>query len=205
MSFTGTVKVGNSVALSPTGLLKEGNGSGLSKFTLEAGDSQSRLKTTSHRAARVGKGRLSSGVVFLVELEGNGIPWLGSNGAWLERQGTRAANDNTMIGASAGGRGRRRAHGRGRGGSGLRRRYGARRIAVGHCGCFEGGELVPRVHGEDHPLLTVTSLPAVRPNRIAALDEELSGGEGPCRIVGGNWYTISRICQSRNNSYRGDD
>jgi len=146
----------------------------------------SRIKTTSHRFARVAKGGLSSGVVFLVELEGDGISRLGSNSARLEREGTGSANDNTMIGASA--RGRRRARDRGRGGSGLRRRgYGARRVAAGHCGCFVGGELVPRVHCEDHPLLTMICLPAVHPNRIATLDEELSRGEGPCRIVSGDW------------------
>jgi len=126
-------------------------------------------------------------MVFLVELEGDGVSRLGSNGARLERENTGTANDNTMICAIGGGGGRRRAHDRGRGGSGLRRGYGARRVAAGHCGCFEGGELVPRVHGEDHPLLTVTCLPAVRPNRIAILDDELSRGEGPIRVVGGDW------------------
>lgn len=170
---------------------ERGRESGLSDFAFEECNSLSRIKTTSHRFARVGKGGLSSGVVFLVELEDDGISRLGGNSARLEREGTGPTNDNTMFSASAGGRGRRRVRDRGRGGSGLGRRgYGARRVAAGHCSCFEGGELVPRVHGEDHPLLTVICLPAVHPNRIATLDEELSRGEGPCRIVSGDWDAI---------------
>ena len=139
-------------------------------------------------------------MVFLVELEGDGVSRLSSNGARREREITGTANDNTMIGASAGGGGRRRAHGRGRGGSGLWRGHGARSTAAGQCVRFVGGELVSRVHGEDHPLLTVICLSAVHPKRVGCLDDELSNGEGTIHITGGDWYTEFRIYQSRNTS-----
>jgi len=170
---------------------------------------ESRVKTTSHSSARQVEGGLSSGMVFLVELEGDGVSGLSSNGVRREREITGTANDNTMIGASAGGGGRRRAHGRGRGGSGLWRGYGARSTAAGQCVRFVGGELVSRVDGEDHPLLTVICLSAVHPKRVGCLDDELSNGEGPIHIIGGDWYksgikTINGVLARAGKSGLGD-
>lgn len=177
----------------------------------EEGDSQSRIKATDQRLARVAEGGLSSGMVFLVELEGDCVSGLGNNGAGLERENTGTTDDNAMIGASAGSGGRRRVcDDRGRGGSGLwrsgsglrrsgSRRYHwgcrGRRIAAGHCLRFESGELVSWVHGEDHSLLTMICLAAVHPNRLSITDEEPSGGEGPTHVVGGDWYAARFVGQ----------
>ena len=105
MSFTGTVKVGKSVTPSPTGLLKEkekGKSVGSAHF-LEECYSQSRIEATGHRLARIGEGGLSSGMVFLMELEGDGIPRLGDDVVGLEQENTGTANDNTVVCASGSG------------------------------------------------------------------------------------------------------
>jgi len=50
----------------------------------EEGNSQSGIKPADHGVARVVEGGLSSGMVFLMELEGNGVSWLSNNSAGIE-------------------------------------------------------------------------------------------------------------------------
>lgn len=89
---------------------------------LGEGHSQSRFEATGHRLARIGEGGLSSGMVFLMELEGDGVSWLGDEVVGLEGEDTRTANNNTVVCAS-GSVGRLRIHndwGGRRGGEGRR-------------------------------------------------------------------------------------
>lgn len=110
MPFTGTVKVGNSVALSPTGLLQENRESDRSGPDLEEGYSQSGIEAVDHRLARIAKGGLGSGVVLLMELESDSVSRLSSNAVGREGEKTGTADDNTMVRTSGGGGGRRRIH-----------------------------------------------------------------------------------------------
>jgi hypothetical protein len=84
VSFTGTVKVGKSVAPSPTGLLEEKRRSDQNAPILEEGNLLSRIKTADQRLTRVVEGGLSSGMVLLTELEGNGVSRLSNNSAGVE-------------------------------------------------------------------------------------------------------------------------
>lgn len=72
----------------------------------EEGYSQSRIETATHRATRSAKGGLSSGVVFLMELEGDGVSRLSNNGVWVEQEGVRTTDDNTVVLTSGGSGGR---------------------------------------------------------------------------------------------------
>ena len=98
-------EVCNTIANGFTG---EGNVSS-NRPILREGYSQSRIETTGQRLARIGEGRLSSGMVFLVELEGDSVSWLGDEVVGLERENTSTANDNTVICASGSG-GRQRVY-----------------------------------------------------------------------------------------------
>ena len=109
MSFTGTVKVGKSVAPSPTGLLEEKGKSVGSAPLLGGCYSQSGFEAIGHGLARIGEGGLGSGMVFLMKLEGDSVSWLGDDVAGLECENTRTSNDNTVV-CSGGSGGRLRVH-----------------------------------------------------------------------------------------------
>ena len=74
--------MGNSVALSPTGLLEKKSDQNVP--IPEEANSQSGIKPADHGVARVVEGGLSSGMVFLMELESNGVSWLSNNSAGIE-------------------------------------------------------------------------------------------------------------------------
>ena len=59
--------------------------------------SQSRIEATRHRGTRTGESGLSCGVVLHMELKGNAVSWLGSDGVGLERENASTTDDNTVI------------------------------------------------------------------------------------------------------------
>lgn len=68
----------------------EGGGIGTNRF-------ESRIEAVHHRTARTGEGGLGSRMVFLVELEGDGVSRLGNDGAGLERENTSTTDDDAMV------------------------------------------------------------------------------------------------------------
>jgi len=129
-------------------------------------------------------------MVFLMELEGDGISWLGDEVVGLERENASTTNNDTMVRTSGDG-GRLGVHNDWSGGrSGERGRGGRgwRRSSVAHCARFESSELVSWVHGEDHSLLTVISLATVHPNWLGVTDIKPSSGEGPIYVLSGDRY-----------------
>jgi hypothetical protein len=195
--------VGKVVASVPTGMLDEKEESVRNApSVLEEGYSQSRIETAGHGLTRAGEGGLSGGVVFLMELEGNGVSRLSNNGVGLERENTSTTDDHTVVAASGGGL---RIHndwsGGQSGGRGGCWRYRDGRTTA-HCRSFESGELVSWVHGEDHSLLAVTRLAAVHPSWRSIMDSELGNGEGSVYVRSGNRHATRPVSRGRFTSKR---
>jgi len=74
-----------------------GEGGGIGTNGLEP-----RIKAISHGTTRSGEGRLSSGVVLLMELEGDSVSRLGSDCVRLECENASTANDNTVVRTTGG-------------------------------------------------------------------------------------------------------
>lgn len=70
---------------------------------LEMSYLQSRFEAAGHRLARIAEGGLSSGMVFLMEFESDGVPRLSNNGGGVVREKTRTADDNTVVRTSGSG------------------------------------------------------------------------------------------------------
>ena len=208
MSFTGTVKVGKSVTPSPTGLLgKKGKSVGSTPL-LEERYSQSRFEATIHRLARIGEGGLSSGMVLLAELEGDGVSRLGDDVVGLEQENARTANDNTVVCANRSG-GRLRVYNDWSGRRGGERRRGGgggwRSSTAGHRVGFESNELVSWVEGEDHSLLTMISLTAVYPDWLSVTDIKFGTGEGPIYIISADRYAMVLVSKGLSQFVRRTD
>jgi len=58
---------------------------------------ESRFEAAGQRLARIAEGGLSGGVVFLTELEGDGVSRLGNNVAGIEQETTRTTDNNTVV------------------------------------------------------------------------------------------------------------
>lgn len=129
-----------------------------------------------------------------MELEGDGVSWLSNNGVGVECENASAADDNTVIRSTSGGRWSR--GGRSGGWSGGNR-WGCRtrRTAAGHCSRFESSELFSWVHGEDHSLLAMICLAAVRPNWLSVTDIKPGTGEGTVHVICGDRYTAISVSQ----------
>jgi len=152
-----------------------------------------------------GKAGLRDGVVLLVELKGDGVARLRGDIRGLEGQGAAADDDLVVLGSAR----RCRRSGRGcdarRGGSGTDR-GGSRRLGSGitHGGCLESCELVSRVDGEDHALLTVARLATVYPDWFGVGHGELCLLERTVGVVVGHGDTDKRN-QTRAGREKGRD
>jgi len=74
-------EVGNAITNRFAGREKKVRSKGLN---LKEGNSLSRIKAADHWLARIAEGGLSSGMVFLAELEGDRVSWLGNNSGGVE-------------------------------------------------------------------------------------------------------------------------